>query len=92
MSTTVTIGGGKSDTFLVQNHLHQGCTLAPTLYFGLIIHRWFSRCQAAGMKVQFMLGGKFVGERTRRQSSFVVSGCLLQMILLWCAQVERIWS
>ena len=66
MSATVTVGSGKSDTFLVQNNLHQGCTLASTLYFGLVIDRRFSRCQAAGMKVQFKLDGKLVGERTRR--------------------------
>ena len=35
-----------------------------------------SRCQAVGVEVQFKLGGRLVGERTRRPSSFVLSECL----------------
>ena len=45
MSATVTVGGGRSEPFLVQNGLRQGCTIAPTLfilYFGLVIDSWFS--------------------------------------------------
>ena len=40
MSATVTVGGGRFEPFLVQNGLHQECTIAPTLfilYFGLVI-------------------------------------------------------
>ena len=54
----------------------QWCTIAPTLfilYFGLMIDRWVSRCQVAGMEVQFKMGGKLIGERTRKPSSFVLS-------------------
>ena len=61
MSATVTVGGGRSEPFSVRNGLHQGCTIAPTLfilYFGLVIDRWLDQCQAAGMEVQFnWLGG-----------------------------------
>ena len=79
MSATVTVRGGKSEPFSVQNGLHQGCTIAPILfilYFGLVIDRWLSQCQAVGVEVQFRLGGKLVRERTRRPSSFVLSECL----------------
>ena len=79
MSATVTAGGGRLELFLVRNGLRQGCTIAPTLfilYFSFVIDRWLSRCQAAGVEVQFKLGGKLVSERTRRPSSFVMSECL----------------
>ena len=79
ISATVTAGGGRSDPFSVRNGLHQGCTIAPTLfilYFSFVIDRWLSWCQAAGVEVQFKLGGKLVGERTKRPSSFVMSECL----------------
>ena len=64
---------------LVQNDLHQRCNIAPTLfilYFGLVIDSWLSRCNVAGVEVQFKLGGRLVGERTRRPNSFVLSECL----------------
>ena len=76
MSATVTVGGGRSEPFSVRNGLRQGCTIAPTLfilYFGLVIDRWLDRCQAAGVEVQFKLGGRLIGERTKRPSSFVLS-------------------
>ena len=79
MAATVTFGGGRFEPFLVQNGLHQGCTFAPTLfilYFGLVIDTWLSWCHVAGVKVQFKLGGKLVGERTRTPNSFVLSECL----------------
>ena len=47
MSATVTAGGGRSEPFSVCNGLHQGCTIAPTLfilYFSFVIDRWLSRC------------------------------------------------
>ena len=79
MSATVTVGGGRSEPFSVCNGLRQWCTVTPTLfilYFSFVIDRWLSRCQAARVEVQFKLGGKLVGERTRRPSSFVMSKCL----------------
>ena len=79
MSATVTAGSGRSEPFSVCNGLCQGCTIAPTLfilYFSFVIDKWLSQCQAAGVEVQFKLGGKLVGERTRRPSSFVMSKCL----------------
>ena len=41
-----------------------------------MIDRWLSLCQATGVEVQFKVGGKLVGEKTRRPSSFVLSECL----------------
>ena len=41
-----------------------------------MVDRWLDRCQAAGVEVQFKLGGRLVGERTKRPSSFVLSKCL----------------
>ena len=79
MSATVTAGGGRSEPFSVRNGLCQGCTIVPTLfilYFSFVIDRWLSRYQAVGVEVQFKLGGKLVGERTRRPSSFVMSECM----------------
>ena len=80
MSATVTAGGGRSEPFSVCNGLRQGCTIAPTLFIlyfsSFVIDRWLSQCQAAVVEVQFKLGGKLVGERTRRPSSFVMSECL----------------
>ena len=38
-----------------------------------MIDRWLDRCQVAGVEVQFKLGGRLVGERTKRPSSFVLS-------------------
>ena len=46
------------------------------LYFGLVIDSWLSRCNVAGVEVQFKLGGRLVGEGTRRPNSFVLSECL----------------
>jgi len=54
MFVTVTIRGGRSEPFSVQNGLHQGCTIAPTLfimYFSLVIDIWSSLCQVAGIEV-----------------------------------------
>ena len=54
---------------------------------------WLSRCNVAGVEVQFKLGGRLVGERTRRPNSFVLSKCLFadDAALVCCAPVERIW-
>jgi len=38
-----------------------------------MIDRWVSRCQAAGVEVQFKVGGRLVEERTRRPNSVVLS-------------------
>ena len=63
----------------MMNGLCQGCTIAPTLfilYLELAIQCWRSYCQAIGIEVQYQIGGKLVGERTRRPLSFTVSECL----------------
>ena len=73
------VGGRRSEPFFVGNDLHQGCTIAHTLfilYFGLVIDSWRSQCTVAGVTVHFKLDGKLVGERTRRPNSFVLSECL----------------
>jgi len=70
----------ESEPFSVRNGLRQGYTISPTLfilYFGLVIDRRVSRCQVVGVEVQFTLGQRLVGERTRRLDSFVPSECLL---------------
>ena len=41
-----------------------------------MIDRWLSQCHIAGVQVQFKLGGKLVGERTKRPSYFVLSECV----------------
>ena len=79
MSATVTVCGEKQSSFLVTNGLRQGCTIAPTLfilYLDLVIRCWCSRCLAVGVEVQYQIGGKLVGERTRRPLSFTMSECL----------------
>ena len=96
MSATVAVGGGTSNPFSVRNSLRQRCTIAPTLfilYFELIIDRWLSQCQVAGVEVQFKMGGKLIGERARKpmQALLYCQSSCLQMMLLWCAPVERIW-
>ena len=79
MVTTVAVGGEEAPPFQVRNGLCQGCTIAPTLfilYFELVIQCWLSCCDAAGFEVLYKVGGKLVGERTRRSSLFVITECL----------------
>ena len=79
MVASVVVGGEAAPSFQVRNGLRQGCTIAPMLfilYFELVIRCWLSRCDTAGIKVLYKIGGKLVGERTRRPSSFVISECL----------------
>ena len=74
----MTVGGGRSEPFSIQNGLHQGHTIVLTLfilYFRLVIDGWLSQCHVACVKVQFKLGGKLVRERTRQPCSFVLSEC-----------------
>ena len=52
MSATVTVGRERSEPFMVQNGLHQGCTIAPTLYImysELVIAHGLSWCNIAGV-------------------------------------------
>ena len=79
MSAMVTVGGGTSNSSSVRNGLRQGCVIAPTLfilYFELVIGRWLSLCQAAGVEAQFKMGGKLIGERIRKPSSYVLQASL----------------
>ena len=48
-----------------------------------MIDSWLSRCHIADVEVQFKLGGKLVGERTRRQTLLYCQSACLQMMLLW---------
>ena len=79
MVASVVVGGEQAPSFQVRNGLRQGCTIAPTLftlYFELVIRCWLSHCDTAGIEVLYKIGGKLVGERIRRSSSFVISECL----------------
>ena len=79
MVASVVVGGEEAPSFQVRNGLHQGCTIAPTLfnlYFELVIRCWLSRCDTPGIEVLYKTSGKLVGECTRRPSSFVISECL----------------
>ena len=50
--------------------------MAPITYFELVIASWLSQYNVAGVEVQFKLGRRLVGERTRRPNIFVRSECL----------------
>ena len=59
----------KIQNFKVQNCSFQGSTVTSALfimYFDLVIANWLSQFNVAGVEVQFKLGGKLVGGRTRR--------------------------
>ena len=57
---------------------------SPCFFSCIYIHRnfeqvfqcWLHRCDAVGVKVLYKIGGKLIGECTRRPSSFVISECL----------------
>ena len=60
----------------------------------MIIDGWLSRCHVAGVEAQFKLGGKLVGIRASYIGDQALLYCqcaCLQMMLFWCAPVERIW-
>ena len=79
MAATVAVDGEQAPPFEVRNGLRQGCTIAPTLfilYFELVIRCWLHRCNAVRIEVLYKIGGKLVGERTRRTLSFELSECL----------------
>ena len=79
MAATVAVGGEEAPPFEVRNGLRQGCTIAPTLfilYFEQVIQCWLHRCNAVGIEVLYKIGGKLVGERTRRPSLVQLNECL----------------
>jgi len=79
MAATGLVGGEDAIPFEVKNGLRQDCTIVPTLfilYFEQVFQCWLHCCDAVGVKVLYKIGGKFIGERTRRPSSFVISECL----------------
>jgi len=79
MAATVSVGGEDTTPFEIKNGLHQGYTIAPTLlilYFEQVFKCWLHRCDAVGVKVLYKIGGKFIGECTRKPSLFVISECL----------------
>ena len=88
ISATVTVGGGMR-TFLTPKRfaarMYFGIhTVYPVL--GLVIERWFSRCQTAGLVVSWLERG------LEDQVLLHCKNIFLQATLLWCALVERIWS
>ena len=83
MLATVNVCGEKSSPISVTNGLHQGCTIAPTLfilYLELVIQYWCSHCQAIEIEMQYQIGGKLVEERTRRPLFLLRHSVCLQMI------------
>ena len=93
MIASVVVGGETVPSFQVRDGLRQGCTIAPMLfilYFELAIRCWLSRCGTAGIEVLYKIDGKFVGERTRRPLSFVISECLFadDAALIWSSRVD----
>ena len=79
MVATVAVSGEEAPLFQVRSGLHQGCTIAPTLfilYFEFVIQCWLSQCVAAQIEVLYKIGGKPGGECTRRPSSCVITECL----------------
>ena len=64
---------------LVRTYLGSRDCFCPMCVFVCVcvcVQCWNSRCQAIGIEVQYRIGGKFIGERTRRSLSFTVSECL----------------
>jgi len=94
MFATVTVGGGRSKPFLVWNGSPQGCFIASTLfilYFGLVIDTWLG----VGVKQQVWKCtlnwvGSWSESHVRDQTPLCCQSACLQMMLLWCAPVERI--
>ena len=74
----------------VQNGLHQSRTVAPTLilYYELVINRWLSWCQS--VEVWCKLGGKLLEREQGDRALLYYQNACLQVMLLWCASVERI--
>lgn len=71
MKVEVIVDGSAIPGIEVQNGLHQGWSMAPTLfnlYFNLaIVQSWRQHCQQFGIDVLYKCSGKLVDERTRRQ-------------------------
>ena len=79
MKAEVAVGGTTSPVVEVNNGLHQGCTIAASLfnlYFNLVMRAWRSRCQSIGVDVLYKFGGKLVGEWTRRPLQTTVTQLL----------------
>ena len=79
METEVTISSLTSPSFCVTNGLHQGCTIAPTLfalYLNHVIECWWDCCKVQGVKVFYKYGGELVDERTRKPLSFEITELL----------------
>ena len=76
MQTSVSMNGEMTPEFEVRNGLRQGCTIAPTLfnlYFNAVVNAWRDRCKPIGIDILYKLGGKLVGERTRKPETTVLT-------------------
>ena len=66
MQAEVRIDGALSESFRVRNGLHQGCTLAPTLFnlfFSAVVSTWRTDCVEVGVNVLSCPGRKLVGDK-----------------------------
>ena len=69
MVARVRVDGALTENISVRNGLRQGCTLAPTLfslYFAAVVSYWHSQSSVHGVKFQYRIGRKLVGDRTRK--------------------------
>ena len=73
MAATVLVGVEDATLFEVRNGLPQGCTIAPLCLFEQVFQCLLFRCNAMEVRVLYKIGGKLIGECTRRPSSFVIS-------------------
>ena len=76
MQTSVSVNGENTPVFEVRNGLRQGCTIAPTLfnlYFNAVVSAWRDRCKPFGVDILYKLGGKLVGERTRKPETTILT-------------------
>ena len=77
MQTSVSVNGENTPEFEVRNGLRQGCTIAPStlfnLYFNAVVSAWRDRCKPFGVDILYKLGGKLVGERTRRPETTILT-------------------
>ena len=65
METIVRVGDAVANRFEVRNGLHQGCTMAPTLfnlYFNAMVSVWRDQCDEVGIPVLYKLGRRLVGD------------------------------
>ena len=68
-----------NDQVTLEHGLHQGCTVAPTLFnlhFNLVTESWRQCCHTFRVDALYNCGGQLVGERTRRHTIMTVTELL----------------